>query len=179
TEFPKSPIAVGSSPSAIATGTLSASTGPAMVVANESDGTITVLLGNGNGTFGYSTQSPVTVGSTPSAVAIGSFLEGSNGIAIANAGSGTVSIFVDAGSGLIVSALEPAAGTNPVAMLAGDFTSGTFPDIVVANDIPLVSGQVTDGLVTLITSPSSLISNPALSQQPYPGSEYQDIGLKV
>jgi len=179
TEFPKSPIAVGSSPSAIATGTLSASTGPAMVVANESDGTITVLLGNGNGTFGYSTQSPVTVGSTPSAVAIGSFLEGSNGIAIANAGSGTVSIFVDAGSGLIVSALEPAAGTNPVAMLAGDFTSGTFPDIVVTNDIPLVSGQVTDGLVTLITSPTSLISNPAISQQPYPGSEYEDIGLKI
>ncbi len=179
TEFPKSPIAVGSSPVAIATGTLSASTGPAMVIANESDGTITVLLGNGDGTFAYSTQSPVTVGTTPSAVAIGSFLEGSNGIAIANAGSGTVSIFVDEGSGLIVSALEPAAGTNPVALLAGDFTSGTFPDIVVANNIPLVSGQVTDGLVTLIASPTSLISNPSISQQPYPGSEYEDIGLKI
>jgi general secretion pathway protein D len=31
----------------------------------------------------------------------------------------------------------------------------------------------------LLTSPTSLISNPALTQQPYPGSEYQDIGLKV
>jgi general secretion pathway protein D len=49
----------------------------------------------------------------------------------------------------------------------------------VANEIPLVSGQVTDGMVTLLTSPTSLISNPALSQQPYPGSEYEDIGLKV
>ena len=179
TEFPKSPITVGTTPVAIASGSLSASTGPALIVANQADGTITVLLGNGDGTFSFSTQSPVAVGTSPSAVAIGSFLEGSSGVAVANSGSGTVSIYVDAGSGLLVSALEPAAGTNPVALLAGDFTSSTFPDIVVANDIPLVSGQVTDGLVTLLTSPSSLISNPALSQQPYPGSEYQDIGLKV
>jgi hypothetical protein len=179
TEFAKSPITVGTSPVAVAAGSLSASSGPALVVANQADNTITVLLGNGDGTFGYSTQSPVTVGTTPSAVAIGSFLEGSNGIAIANSGSDTVSVFVDAGSGLLVSALEPSAGTNPVALLAGDFTSGNFPDIVVANDIPLVSGQVTDGQVTLITSPTSLISNPAISQQPYPGSQYEDIGLKV
>ena len=179
TEFPKSPITVGTTPVAIASGTLSASTGPALVVANQADGTISALLGNGDGTFSFSTQTPITVGTTPNAVAIGSFLEGSSGVAIADSGADAVSIFVDAGSGLLVSALEPAAGTNPVALLAGDFTSSTFPDIVVANDIPLVSGQVTDGLVTLLTSPTSLISNPALTQQPYPGSEYQDIGLKV
>ena len=178
-EFSKSPITVGTTPVAIASGTLSASTGPALVVANQADGTISVLLGNGDGTFTFSSQSPVTVGTSPSAVVIGTFLEGSSGVAVADSGSDTVSIFVDAGSGLLVSALEPAAGTNPVALLAGDFTSSTFPDIVVANNIPLVSGQVTDGLVTLLTSPTSLISNPALSEQPYPGSEYQDIGLKV
>jgi Flp pilus assembly secretin CpaC/uncharacterized protein YjdB len=178
-EFSKSPITVGTTPVAIASGTLSASTGPALVVANRADGTISVLLGNGDGTFTFSSQSPVTVGTSPSAVVIGSFLEGSSGVAIADAGADAVSIFVDAGSGLLVSALEPAAGTNPVALLAGDFTSSTFPDIVVANDIPLVSGQVTDGLVTLLTSPTSLISNPAISQQAYPGSQYEDIGLKV
>jgi type II secretory pathway component GspD/PulD (secretin)/uncharacterized protein YjdB len=178
-EFPKSPITVGTTPVAIASGTLSASTGPALVVANQADGTISVLLGNGDGTFTYSAQTPIAVGTSPSAVAIGSFLEGSSGVAIADAGADAVSIFVDAGSGILVSAIEPAAGTNPVALLAGDFTSSTFPDIVVANNIPLVSGQVTDGLVTLLTSPTSLISNPAISQQPYPGSEYEDIGLKV
>ncbi|MGB8494136.1 MAG: Ig-like domain-containing protein [Candidatus Acidiferrum sp.] len=178
-EFPKSPITVGTTPVAIASGTLSASTGPALIVANQSDGTISVLLCNGDGTFTFSSQSPVTVGTSPSAVAIGSFLEGSSGVAIADSGANAVSIFVDAGSGLLVSAIEPAAGTNPVALLAGDFTSSTFPDIVVANNIPLVSGQVTDGQVTLLTSPTSLISNPAISQQPYPGSQYEDIGLKV
>jgi uncharacterized protein YjdB len=178
-EFPKSPIAVGKTPVAITSGTLSGSTGPALVVANQADGTISVLLGNGDGTFTFSSQSPVTVGTSPSAVAIGSFLQGSSGVAIADAGADAVSVFVDAGGGLLVSALEPAAGTNPVALLAGDFTSSTFPDIVVANNIPLVSGQVTDGMVTLLTSPTSLISNPAISEQPYPGSEYEDIGIKV
>jgi hypothetical protein len=164
---------------AIASGTLSGSSGPALVVANQASGTISVLLGNGDGTFTLSSQSPITVGSSPSAVAIGSLLEGTSGVAIADAGSDAVSIYVDAGSGILVSAIEPAAGTNPVALVVGDFTSSTFPDIVVANDIPLVSGQVTDGMVTLLASPTSLISNPGISQQPYPGSEYEDIGLKV
>jgi general secretion pathway protein D len=31
----------------------------------------------------------------------------------------------------------------------------------------------------LLISPTSVISNPAIAQQPYPGSEYIDIGLKV
>jgi general secretion pathway protein D len=45
---------------------------------------------------------------------------------------------------------------------------------VVANNISDAAGQV-----TLIVSPTSLISNPATNQQPYPGSEYVDLGLKV
>jgi len=178
-EFPKSPITVGTTPVAVASGTLSASTGPALAVVNQSDNTISILLGNGDGTFGFSIQSPVAVSTTPSAVTFGTFLQGSSGIAVANSGANTVSVFADAGGGLLVRALEPPAGTNPVALVAGDFTSSTFPDIAVADDIPLVSGQVTDGQVTLIISPTSLISNPALNQQPYPGSEYEDIGIKI
>jgi len=178
-EFPKSPITVGTTPVAIASGTLSASTGPALVVANQADGTISVLLGNGDGTFTILHKLPLPWALHPSAVAIGSFLEGSSGVAIADAGADAVSILWMRAAGILVSAIEPAAGTNPVALLAGDLPAAPFPDIVVANNIPLVSGQVTDGLVTLLTSPTSLISNPAISQQPYPGSEYEDIGLKV
>jgi len=83
-------------------------------------------------------------------------------------------VFVDLGSGLFTKALEPAAGTSPDAILAGDFTNSGFPDIAVTNNI---SGSV--GTVTLIVSPTSLISNSAISQQPYPGSEYVDLGLKI
>src|SRR5260370_12084903 len=35
------------------------------------------------------------------------------------------------------------------------------------------------GKVTWTESPASLISNPAITQTPYPGSEYEDIGIKI
>ena len=51
TEFTKSPLAVGKFPVAIATGTLSGSTGPGLVVVNQDDNTASVFLGVGDGTF--------------------------------------------------------------------------------------------------------------------------------
>ncbi len=133
-----------------------------------------MFLGNGDGTFTQSPNSPLPTSTTPSGVVIGNFLEQSNsGIAVTNTGSGTVTVYVDVGTGLI-RALEPGAGTNPTAIVAGSFTNSTFPDLVVTNNI---SGAT--GLVTLIVSPTSLISNPAANQQPYPGSEFIDLGLKV
>jgi len=175
TEFPKSPISVGNFPVAIAAGNLSGSTGPGLVVVNQNDNTASLLLGNGDGTFTASVQSPIATSATPSGVVIGTFLQQStSGIAITNTGSGTVTVYLDLGSGLYANALEPGAGTNPGAILSSTFTNNTFPDVLVANNISGAAGQV-----TLIVSPTSLLSNPALNQQPYPGSEYVDLGLKV
>lgn len=173
-EFPKSPITVGKLPVAIASGSLTGSTGPGLAIVNQDDNTLTVLLGNGDGSFTQSANSPLTTGTTPSGVVIGNFLEQANsGIAVTNTGSGTVTVYVDIGTGLI-KALEPGAGTNPTGIVAGSFTTSTFPDLVVTNNISGSAGQV-----TLIVSPTSLISNPSGNpQQPYPGSEYVDIGLK-
>jgi len=175
TEFPKSPLPVGKFPVAIAAGALSGSTGPGLVVVNQDDNTASVFLGVGNGTFNVSSQSPLATGTTPTGVVIGNFLQqASSGIAITNTAAGTVSVYLDLGTGLYSKALEPAAGTDPGAIVSSNFTNSTFPDLVVANNISNAAGQV-----TLIVSPTSLISNPATSQQPYPGSEYVDLGLKV
>jgi hypothetical protein len=174
-EFPRSPLAVGSFPVAIASGTLAGSTGPALAIANQNDNSVSVYLGNGDGTFAASSQSPLTTSSAPGGVAIADFAQQSNGgIAVTNRSSGTVSVFLDLGSGLFTEALEPAAGTNPGAILAGTFTGNSFPDIVVANNLSDSPGDV-----TLLISPASVIANSTISQQPYPGSEYVDIGLKV
>ncbi len=175
TEFSKSPLAVGKFPVAIATGTLSGSTGPGLVVVNQDDNTASVFLGVGDGTFNVSSQSPLATGATPTGVVIGNFLQqASSGIAISNTAAGTVRVYLDLGNGLYSAALEPAAGTNPGAIVSSNFTNSTFPDLVVADNISGGAGQV-----TLIVSPTSLISNPATNQQPYPGSEYVDLGLKV
>jgi type II secretory pathway component GspD/PulD (secretin) len=173
-EFPKSPLAVGKLPVAIASGTLSGSTGPALAIVNQQDNTVSVYLGNGDGTFLAASQTLAT-GTTPSGVAIADLAQSSTGgIAVTNTGIGTVTVFADLGSGLFASAIEPAAGTSPDAILAGAFTNSAFPDIVVTNNISNAAGQV-----TLIESPASLISNPAITQTPYPGSEYEDIGIKI
>jgi len=175
TPFRKSPLSLGNVPVAIASGNLSGSTGPALAIVNQRDNSVSVYLGNGDGTFVAASQSPLATDSTPSGVVIADFLQQSlGGIAITNTGSGTVIIYAGVGSGLFTNALEPAAGTNPGAIVAENFTNGTFPDIVVANNLSGTAGQV-----TLLVSPTSLVSNPAITQQPYPGSEYEDIGLKI
>lgn len=173
--FSGSPLTVGNLPVAIASGSLAGSTGPALAIVNQKDQTVTVYLGNGNGTFFTSSQSPLATDSTPSGVAIADFVQQSlGGIAVTNTGSGTVSIWVDLGNGLFAKALEPPANTSPYAIVSGDFANSTFPDIAVTNDLSTGAGSV-----TLLISPTSLVSNPAISQQPYPGSEYEDIGLKI
>jgi hypothetical protein len=175
TEFTKSPLSVGKTPVAIASGSLSGSTNAGLAIVNQADNTVSVYLGNGDGTFVASSQSPLATDTTPTGVAIADFTQqGNGGIAVANTAAGTVTVFADLGSGLFATALEPPAGTNPTAIVAGAFTNSTFPDIAVTNNL---SG--TAGLVTLIVSPVSLVSNPAQNQQPYPGSEYEDIGIKV
>jgi len=174
-EFPNSPLAVGKFPVAITSGALSGSTGPALAVVNQQDNSLSVFLGNGNGTFFAASQSPLATDTTPSNVAIADLAQSSTGgIAVTNTAVGTVTVFADLGSGLFTSAIEPAAGTNPDAILAGAFTNSSFPDIVVTNNISNDNGQV-----TLVESPASLISNAAITQTPYPGSEYEDVGIKI
>jgi general secretion pathway protein D len=52
--------------------------------------------------------------------------------------------------------------------------SGGFPDVAIANNVSGAAGDV-----TVILSPASLFSSSGLAQQPYPGSEYIDLGLKI
>jgi type II secretory pathway component GspD/PulD (secretin) len=175
TPFPGSPLAVGKFPVAIASGTLAGGTGPSLAIANQNDDSITVYLGNGNGTFTVSSQSPLATTSAPGGVVIADFAGTSTGgVAATERSSGTVIVYVDLGSGLFTEALEPAAGTNPGAILAGSFTGNPLPDIVVTNDITNA-----DGDVTLLVSPTSAIAPGSLAETPYPGSEYEDIGLKI
>jgi type II secretory pathway component GspD/PulD (secretin) len=170
-----SPLTVGKLPVAIASGTLSGSTGPGLAIVNQQDNTLSIFLGNGNGSFVAATQSPIATNTKPSGVVIADFLQGNaGGIAVTNTGTGTVTVYADLGSGLFTPALEPPAGTNPGAIVAGDFTASAFPDVVVANNLSGTAGQV-----TLLQSPTSLVSNPAITQTPYPGAEYEDIGIKI
>ncbi len=72
----------------------------------------------------------------PDAVAAGDFNGDDNGkkddLAVANTGDGTVSIFLNNGSGQLVLAHQIAVGPNPTSIVAGDFNGDGHLDLAVA-----------------------------------------------
>ncbi len=95
------PFAVGKSPVAIASADLNGDSHPDIVVVNQTDNTISVLLGNGDGTFISAANSPLATGQAPTAVTIADF----NGdslpdIAVTDPQTDSVSVYLGLGQGL-------------------------------------------------------------------------------
>ncbi len=104
TEAPNSPIAVGTSPVAIATGDLNADGVGDLAVVNQGDNTLSVLLGSTtiDGTFTAAPGSPLPTAKTPAGVQIASFAGGASpDIAVTNQGQSTLSVFLGLGRGNI------------------------------------------------------------------------------
>src|SRR5262249_14541039 len=84
-------IHVGLLPYALGLGDFNGDNVPDLAVANAHDNNVTVLLGNGDGTF--RTGAAVPVGSSPQAVGVGDFNgDGKLDLAVANTNDDTVSV---------------------------------------------------------------------------------------
>jgi hypothetical protein len=68
-----SPVAVGRNPYALAAADLNSDGKLDLVVANSTDSTLSILLGNGDGTFTPAASSPVALPSPPTSIAVGDF----------------------------------------------------------------------------------------------------------
>jgi Flp pilus assembly secretin CpaC len=172
-----SPIAVGKSPVAIATGDLNNDSHPDLVVVNQADNTVSVLLGKGDGTFAAATNPTLPTGQAPTAVTISDFnADGNPDIAVTDPQTDSVSVFLGVGQGLFAQAFELPVGSNPTAILSAALSGASLPDVAVADDPSGATGQV-----TVILSPASLFSNSGagIAQQPYPGAQYEDLGVKI
>ena len=131
-------IAVGNGPSAVVTGYFNAGTSLDFAVANLTDNTISVMLGDGSGTtFTAAAGSPFSTaaGSSPAAIAVADF-NGDNqlDLAVAESGQNRVDIFKGNGDGtftLLTGA--PATGNKPVSIVAGDFNADGKVDFAVTN----------------------------------------------
>ncbi len=105
-----------------------------VVVANSAAGTVSILLGKGNGTF--NAPVPITVGTNPVALLVADFNgDGKPDIAVVNQGSASVSILLNNGSGgfSVSSTPLPNGVTAPTAIAAADFNNDNHLDLVVAN----------------------------------------------
>ncbi|HKW33634.1 MAG TPA: FG-GAP-like repeat-containing protein [Candidatus Acidoferrum sp.] len=95
TQATGSPIPVGNQPYAIAAGDFTGNGKLGLAVANFGDNNVSILLGNGDGSFTQGASAPTPVGKGPISLAVGDFnSSGRLGLAVTNITDGTVSILV-------------------------------------------------------------------------------------
>jgi len=103
------------------------------VVANQTANEVSVVFGNGNGTFSPTIATYAT-DSGPASVASGDFnKDGFPDIVTANSSANDVSVLLNTKTGAFNPAVNYPVGTNPVAVAVTDLNNDGYPDIVVAN----------------------------------------------
>jgi hypothetical protein len=137
-----------------------------LVIANSTSNNVTVLLGNGDGTFAEAPGSPYPVGTDPSAVVVADFNgDGNLDFAVANKGDNTISVFKGDGKGGFVAfpaspfALQNNASISeksPVALATANFknaTLGTSSNATTAPEVDLaVVNQASNNVTILLGS---------------------------
>jgi hypothetical protein len=131
-----------------------------LAVTNQNDGypllgTVTILIGKGNGTFMPKAVSPQT-GSVPYSVVVADFNgDGKPDLAVANAGSNTITVLLGEGNGNFAPPISPAVATDPVYAAVGDFNGDGVPDLAAASN-------TTNSVTVLLTKrgPAAGVSGP-------------------
>ncbi|HEY6290933.1 MAG TPA: FG-GAP-like repeat-containing protein [Terriglobia bacterium] len=157
--FSGSALAVGNAPVAEVTGDFNADGIADLAVANYDDGTVSVLLGNGDGTF--MAQSIYAVGSNPVALVTADFNgDGKPDLAAVNKSSNTVSVLLGTGSGTFLPKVDYAVGHSAAWVVAGDFNDDGKVDLAVTNgrdnNISILLGKGDGTFQNQVTYPTAL-----------------------
>ncbi len=132
--FGRTDVATGNGPQWVGTADFNQDGKPDLAVANSIDGTISILLGNGDGTF--ASQPVLTVGTTPEFAVSGDLNgDGIPDLAVADYGSNTVSVLLGTGGGAFAAPTSVTTGNGPVALALADFNADGALDLAVANNL--------------------------------------------
>jgi hypothetical protein len=110
--------------------------------------TVTILLGNGDGTF--TLKSTMPAGNNPLAITAGDFRRvGKVDLAIVDQASNSVTILLGNGDGTFTPAPSPAVGVGSNSIVAADFNGDGILDLAVLNKLN-ASGPIAPGSVTIL-----------------------------
>jgi hypothetical protein len=127
--------AVGAHPVGLISAIFNGDGKPDLAVANSGDNTLSILLGNGDGTF--TAKPTLATGSGPFSLIAGDFNnDGELDLAVANFASGNVSnvsIFIGNGEGTFQPGVTYAVGGGPIWVVTGDFNGDGKLDLAVSN----------------------------------------------
>ncbi len=144
-----------------------------LAVANEgaTPGTVSVLLGKGDGTF--STHTEFATGAGPTGISAADFTGlGTPDLAVTDQTDNNLDVLVGNGDGTFTAPISLPSESAPVAVVTADLNGDGSQDAAVVNK---ASNNVTVTLNTL----SSSTSNSTTGQTAYPSAEYVDLGLKI
>src|SRR5260370_11511182 len=97
-------------------------------------GSVSILLGNPDGTFQTAVDYATGSGSLPRFGMVGDLNgDGITDIAVANLGANTISILLGKGDGTFQPHVDYAVGSSPLSIVAGDFNGDGTIDLAVAN----------------------------------------------
>ena len=148
-----SPMTVGTFPEAVRSGDFNNDGILDLAVANAKDNTVSILLGNGDGTFNPATGSPVPTGQFPFYLVVADFRGiGASDIAVSNEIDSTVTVLLSNGDGTFNQAPGspiPNINYNPGQIVAADFNSDGIADLAVANFTAVFPSTVGNVVVLL------------------------------
>ena len=172
----------GNNPSSIVIGDFNNDGIPDLAVANNGDGTVTILLGKGDGTFAQAAKSPIAVGDYPWSLAVSDFNgDGNADLAVVNYGDNSVAILLGKGDGTFSASSQVSVGSGPDFLAVGDFNGDGLPDMAVVNSsdftVSILLGNGDGTFVQAVDSPISVTYPFSLAVADFNGDGISDLAI--